>query len=319
MPPESSTIGDARKPRIPLDTLVPQTDAMDRSGGLDNFVESRRQNFREVRLALEKRHRSKTNARLKANKKIIRESAGTVAQTGDLVLVKESSSNVERNGSGGKLEHERGTGPWKKTKVLNAGLTIEVVMERRSTQIRHVSAKCIKPFHARPPDLRHTLADEFAQFAWSADIGLTTPSLVAKPLYTLYDRRNVTSATGVPKWEYRCKYHKSKPSKWMAETEISSRFNRLQLNVFHARWNLYNPHLPQVQQNSSRKRSQPSPREDALRLFPIGTTTVKESGSKTLPGQVYDYRVPYRRVLHEDDDWEELSRQEVRRTARSTP
>ena len=319
MPPESSTIGDARKPRISLDTLVPQRDATDRSGELDNFVDSRRKNFREVRLALEKRHRSKTNARLEANKKIIRESAGTVPQTGDLVLVRESSNNVERDGSGGKLEHERGTGPWKITKVLNAGLTIEVVMEGRSTQICHVSPKCIKPFHARPPDLRHPLADEFAQLAWSADIGPTTPSLVAKPLYTLYDRRNVTSATGVPKWEYRGKYHKSKPSQWMAETEISSSFNRLQLNVFHARWNLYNPHLPQVQQNSSRKRSQPRPREDALRLFPIGTTAVKKSGSKTLPGQVYDYRVPYRRVLYEDDDWEELSRQEVRRTARSTP
>ena len=58
-----------RKPRISLDTLVPQIDATDKSGGLDSFVESRRQNFREVRLALEKRHQSKVNARLKANEK----------------------------------------------------------------------------------------------------------------------------------------------------------------------------------------------------------------------------------------------------------
>ena len=40
----------------------------------------------------------------------------------------------------------------------------------------------------RPPDLRHPLADEFAQFALSADFGLTTLSVVAKPLYTLCDR-----------------------------------------------------------------------------------------------------------------------------------
>ena len=81
-------MGNARKHRISLDTLVPQTDATDRSGGLDNFVESKRQNFREVRLALEKRHQSKINARLKANNKTIKESVGTIAQTGDLVLVK---------------------------------------------------------------------------------------------------------------------------------------------------------------------------------------------------------------------------------------
>ena len=66
---ESSTIGDAQKPRIFLDTLVPQIDASERSGGLDNFVESRRQNFRKVRRALEKRHQSKANARRKANNK----------------------------------------------------------------------------------------------------------------------------------------------------------------------------------------------------------------------------------------------------------
>ncbi|CAN0393934.1 unnamed protein product, partial [Ascophyllum nodosum] len=53
----------------------------------------------------------------------------------------------ERNGSGGKLEHERWTGPWKLTKVLNAGLTIEVVMEAEAPRTRHVSPGGIKPFH----------------------------------------------------------------------------------------------------------------------------------------------------------------------------
>ena len=46
------------------------------------------------------------------------------------------------------------------------------------------------------------------------------------------------------------------------------------------------------------------PHEDELRLFPIGTTVVKESGSRALSGQVYDYRVPYWRVQYEDNDWE---------------
>ena len=169
-------------------------------------------------------------------------------------------------------------------------------MEGRSTQTRHVSPGGIKQFHVRSLDLRHPLADEFAQFAWSTDFGLATPSVVAKLFYTLCDRRKVTSATGVPKWEYRGKYHNGKPSQRMAETEILSSFNRLQLDVLHALWNLCNPHQPQIQQTSSQKRSQPLPREDALRLFPLGTTVVKEPGSKTLSGQVYDYRVPYWRV-----------------------
>ena len=39
-----------------------------------------------------------------------RELAGTVAKTGDIVSVKESSSNVEQNGHGGKIKHERWTG-----------------------------------------------------------------------------------------------------------------------------------------------------------------------------------------------------------------
>ena len=297
---------------------MPQIDATDRSGRLDNFVESRQQNFREVRPVPVKCYQSKANARLKSKQQNIKESAETVTQQ-DLVLVKESSSNVERNESGGKLEHERWTAPWKIIKVLNAGLIIEVVTESRSTRTRHVSPGGIKPFHIRPPDLRHPLADEFAQFAWSADFGLATPSVIAKPFNTLCDRRNVTSATGVSKWEYRGKYHDDKSSQWIAETEILSSFNRPQLDVFHALWIQYNPHQSQIQPTPSRKRAQPFPREDALRLFPIGTTVAKESGSEIILGQVYDYRAPYWRVQYEDNDWKELSRQEVHRMARSTP
>ena len=69
-----------------LDTLVPQIDATDRSEGLDNFMESRWQHFREVRLVLEKkRHQSKVETRLRVNNKITRGPAGIVAQTGDIV------------------------------------------------------------------------------------------------------------------------------------------------------------------------------------------------------------------------------------------
>ena len=101
----------------------------------------------------------------------------------------------------------------------------------------------------------------------------------------------------------------------MTETKILSSFNRLQLDVFHALWNLYNPHHSQIQPTPSRKRAQPLPREDALRPFPIGTTVAKESGSEIIRGQVYDYHTPYWRVQYEDNDWEELSRQQVHRMA----
>ena len=87
-----------------------------------------------------------------------------------------------------------------------------------------------------------------------------------------------------------------------------SSFNRLQLDVFHALWNLYNPHSPQVQPISSQKRSQPLPRQDALRLFPIGAAVVNESGSNTLSGQMQDYRVTHWRLQYEENDWEEVSR-----------
>ena len=101
----------------------------------------------------------------------------------------------------------------------------------------------------------------------------------------------------------------------MTETEILSSFNRLQLDVFHALWNLYNPHQSQMQPTPSRKRAQPLPREDAPRLFPIGTTVAKESGSVIILGQVYDYRAQYWTVQYEDNGWEELSRQEVHQMA----
>ena len=52
------------------------------------------------------------------------------------------------------------------------------------------------------------LADDFAQLVWSADFGLFTPFVAAKYYYTytLCDYRQLTLATGVPKWEYCSRY-----------------------------------------------------------------------------------------------------------------
>ena len=149
--------------------------------GLDNFMETRRQYLREVRLVLEKRHSDRART-------IARQSPGSTAAPGDLVLVRESDSSIQRNGLGGKLEHERWTGPWKVTNILQKGLVVEVEMEGRKLRSRRVSPSGIKPFHVRPPDLRHPFADEFAQYAWPADYGLASSSVAATPLYTLSDR-----------------------------------------------------------------------------------------------------------------------------------
>ena len=58
-----------RTSRTSPDTLVPQIDDTDRTGGLDNFVESRRQNFREVRLALEEKLAEKGQVPIKDENK----------------------------------------------------------------------------------------------------------------------------------------------------------------------------------------------------------------------------------------------------------
>ena len=155
---------------------------------------------------LEKRHSDRARARQRVNDTIARQSPGSTAAPGDLVLVRESVSNIQRNGLGGKLEHERWTGPWKVTNILQKGLVVEVEMEGRKLRSRRVSPSGIKPFHVRPPDLRHPFADEFAQYAWPADYGLASSSVAATPLYTLSDRRVIVTESGSKKWEYRGRY-----------------------------------------------------------------------------------------------------------------
>ena len=66
---------------------MPNIGDTDRTGRLDDFVESRRQNFREVRLALGKRHQNKAKFRQMANNGFLRGMAGILARTDDLVLV----------------------------------------------------------------------------------------------------------------------------------------------------------------------------------------------------------------------------------------
>ena len=128
-------------------------------------------------------------------------SAGVTARPGDLVLVQEAEITLHRSGRGGKLEHERWTGPWRVSRILQEGLTAEVEMKGRQLRTRKVHTGLIKPFHVRPRDLRHSMADEFAQYAWSSEFALTQPSVAAQPLYTLVSRREFRIDSGARKWE----------------------------------------------------------------------------------------------------------------------
>ena len=97
-----------------------------------------------------------------------------------------------------------------------------------------MTAADLKPFHARPLHLHHSIEDEFTMQAWDTDLGLAQDQRDTAPLYTLLDRRRVSSPEGTSRWEYTGKYQDGKKSAWLSETEALQSFTPLQLDVFHA-------------------------------------------------------------------------------------
>ena len=101
---------------------------------------------------------------------------------------------------------------------------------------------------------------------------------------------------------------------WLSEEAALDSFTPLQLDVFHALWDLYHtadtPLCPEA-----RARNQSPSNKDPLRRFPIGTPVAKKfmypSGSRIVRGQVFGYRSPWWRVRYVDADWEEMSATEV--------
>ncbi|CAM9581558.1 unnamed protein product, partial [Pylaiella littoralis] len=100
-----------RPPRTSLDSLVPCPERADERRGLDNFVERRKQNLREVRLVLEKRADLRASSREQVNGTIERSSTGVAVDKGDWVLVREMAATRFRDGRGKKLRHEVYSGP----------------------------------------------------------------------------------------------------------------------------------------------------------------------------------------------------------------
>lgn len=299
-----------RKPRTSLDSLVPLTDEVE-NGGLDSFVERRKQNLREVRLYLEKRHDLKVASRARANAAISRPSAGVRAERGNLVLVRESDSNRHREGRGMKLQHEVYTGPWTVTDVLQTGLSVEVQMRGRKIRSRRVSTANIKPYHVRPPALRQPLADEFAVQGWGADFKRPLGDGGVE-LDSLSDCRRVVTSSGTEGWQYRCRSPDGSVSGWLSEKDVLAHFTFLQLDCFIALWHLYNPQPSADLTARPSPPNAPLPRSDALRLFPIGFSFRKDFGQgRVLSGQVYDYHHAWWRVRYTDNNWEELTRREL--------
>jgi len=114
-----------------------------------SFIERRKNNLREVQLALEKRGELTAARREQANSGISRPSVGVSVTVGDLLLVREADSSRHRDHRGRKLQHERYTGPWKATEIIRPGISLEVTMQGRKTRKRRVPTADIKPYHIR--------------------------------------------------------------------------------------------------------------------------------------------------------------------------
>ena len=174
--------------------------------GLHNLIADESENLyqvQEVCKDLQHRHEQRHLRREHNNAGIKRTSTGTRVKHDNLVLVKEADSTLHNDYVHVKLTHDRWTGPWTVTAVITPGLCSRVTLQGRREKVRRAAAAHIKPYHMRPPPLRHDFGDEYAHFAWGPDSGLGTASTLASPLYTLVDRCMIQLPNGSWEWRYR--------------------------------------------------------------------------------------------------------------------
>lgn len=304
-----------RPPRSQVDAFAQNLDGSPYGQGLERTIEEQHHMTQEV---LAKRQEVLTQQRERHNAKIARESPGAKARVGDLVLVRETPVSLHRDNLHPKLATEHYTGPWKVINVLLDRLCFTVQLNGRRIRLRRVVAADVKLFHARPAHLQLSFEDEFSHFIWSAALGLADISVAAVPLYTLTSRRVAQGkSAGTWTWEYQGRYQDGVRSGWITEDEASDSFSLLQLDVFHALWELHRPNeAPRPVGEPTRGAREVESRERALDIFPVGTEvgrifTDSEGRSKTFKAKVYDYCDPYWRVEYPDGDWEELTKREV--------
>lgn len=169
-------------PRTSLDTLGPQVDDTEETGGEDNFIKRCRQMMAKLRDILAKIHAKREVRRQTLQANIQRPSPRGRAQKGDLVLVRESESALYRERLSAKLVHERWIGPWLVINVVLQGHAIEVTMHGRKLHRRTVPTSLDKTFpHEIPYEIPHEIPmeDEVAQQIWKSDLGLAAPSWTA--------------------------------------------------------------------------------------------------------------------------------------------
>ena len=156
---------------------------------------------------------------------IRRTSTGTRLKQGDLILEKEADAALHNDCVHVKLTHERWTGLWTITAVIPTGLFYHVTLQGRRERGRRAEASHIKPYHLRPPSLRHGFDDEYAHFAWGPDLGLAAASTLASSLFTLVDRCTIQLPN--VSWECRCRgrYLNGSLSGFITESECLDSFS----------------------------------------------------------------------------------------------
>lgn len=108
--------------------------------------------------------------------------------------------------------------------------------------------------------------------------------MVAPPFYTLVDRTESTSDSGVMKWEYRGRYQECPEWNWSSKADArDSCFAPLRLHLLHALINLYAPRRAEAT-NTLAEASRPLLGTEVFSLFPIGTPIVKPSQDRKRGG-----------------------------------
>ena len=130
-------------------------------------------------------------------------------------MVQEADSTLWHEGVHRKLVHEKWAGPWKVSAVITPGLCYHVVLNGSQVRERWAAAFYIKPFHFRPPGLRHDFGNQYAHFAWDADLGLATPFHSGTPVVHTGGQPGVGKKSGAAwRWEYKRRFLIRAESGW---------------------------------------------------------------------------------------------------------
>ena len=125
--------------------------------------------------------------------------------------------------------------------MITPGLCYRVILQGGRERVRRATVSHIKPYHLRPPPLRYDFGDDYAHFLWGPDLGLAAASTLASLINTLVDRCPIKLLNRSWEWRYRGCYLNGSLSGFITDSECSASFSPLQLDVFDALWELYQP------------------------------------------------------------------------------